>query len=118
MTLLIWLVAINCPPWLACPLHTLSQKDASLYTFFLARSVGTWGKPVLLWHPATQSCSSGISYFQTNHRSGPGVHAKGFRPACGRGKAVDHGQPRPRTAAVFFEPMSKRRRGFPSETQV
>src|SRR5207244_2393258 len=34
------------------------------------------------------------------------------------GKAVDHGEPRHRTAAVFFEPMSKRRRGFPSETQV
>src|SRR5207249_4706832 len=33
-------------------------------------------------------------------------------------RLVDHGQPRPRTAAVFFEPMSKRRKGFPSETQV
>jgi uncharacterized protein YecA (UPF0149 family) len=31
-------------------------------------------------------------------------------------KAVDHGQARTRT--VFFETMSKRRKGFPSETKV
>jgi uncharacterized protein YecA (UPF0149 family) len=31
---------------------------------------------------------------------------------------VDHGAARPRTPAVFFEPMSKRRKGFPSETHV
>jgi uncharacterized protein YecA (UPF0149 family) len=35
-----------------------------------------------------------------------------------RRKAVDHGQPRLRTIAIFFETMSKRRKGFPSETQV
>jgi SEC-C motif len=34
------------------------------------------------------------------------------------GKAVDHGPARPRTPAVFFETMSKRRKGFPSETNV
>jgi hypothetical protein len=33
-------------------------------------------------------------------------------------KAVDHGPARPRTIAVFFETMSKRRKGFPSEMQV
>src|SRR5438105_3928019 len=34
------------------------------------------------------------------------------------GKAVDHGPARPRTPAVFFETMSKRRKGFPSEKRV
>src|SRR5437899_7812763 len=29
------------------------------------------------------------------------------------GKVVEHGQRRPRTAAVLLEPMSKRRRGVP-----
>lgn len=29
-----------------------------------------------------------------------------------------HGPARTRTPAVFFEPMSKRRKGFPSETNV
>lgn len=33
-------------------------------------------------------------------------------------KEVDHGPARPRTPSVFFETMSKRRRGFPSERQV
>jgi uncharacterized protein YchJ len=33
-------------------------------------------------------------------------------------KVVDHGPRRPRTPTVFFEPISKRRKGFPSETQV
>jgi uncharacterized protein YecA (UPF0149 family) len=31
---------------------------------------------------------------------------------------VDHGQARTRTGTVFFETMSKRRKGFPSETKV
>ena len=33
-------------------------------------------------------------------------------------KAVHHGPDRTRTPAVFFETMSKRRKGFPSETKV
>ena len=33
-------------------------------------------------------------------------------------KEVSHATPRPRQHAIFFEPMSKRRRGFPSEAQV
>jgi hypothetical protein len=33
-------------------------------------------------------------------------------------KAVDHGSARPRTPAIFFEEMSKRRKGFPSEMKV
>ena len=33
-------------------------------------------------------------------------------------KVVDHGPARPRTLAVFFETMSKRRKGFPSEKKV
>jgi hypothetical protein len=33
-------------------------------------------------------------------------------------KVVDHGPARPRTPALFFETMSKRRRGFASETRV
>src|SRR5215467_4216094 len=35
-----------------------------------------------------------------------------------RRKAVDHGPARTRTPAIFFETMSKRRKGFPSETKV
>jgi len=35
-----------------------------------------------------------------------------------RRKVVEHGPARPRTTAVFFEPMSKHRKGFPSETKV
>jgi uncharacterized protein YecA (UPF0149 family) len=31
---------------------------------------------------------------------------------------VDHGQAGFRRTAIFFEPMSKRRRGFPSEAKV
>jgi uncharacterized protein YecA (UPF0149 family) len=31
---------------------------------------------------------------------------------------VDHAKARLQQPAVFFEPMSKRRKGFPSETQV
>ncbi len=31
---------------------------------------------------------------------------------------MDHGPARPRTLALFFETMSKRRRGYPSETNV
>jgi uncharacterized protein YchJ len=34
------------------------------------------------------------------------------------GKAVDHGLSKFRTPAVFFETMSKRRKGFPSEARV
>ena len=33
-------------------------------------------------------------------------------------KAVRHGPTRPQRSAVFFETMSKRRRGFASETKV
>jgi hypothetical protein len=33
-------------------------------------------------------------------------------------KAVDHGPAKTRTRSIFFETMSKRRRGFPSETKV
>jgi uncharacterized protein YchJ len=33
-------------------------------------------------------------------------------------KAVDHGPARTRTPVIFFETMSKRCKGFPSETQV
>jgi len=34
------------------------------------------------------------------------------------GREVSHDQARLRRAVLFFEPMSKRRRGFPSETKV
>jgi uncharacterized protein YchJ len=50
--------------------------------------------------------------------AGPFVFAERDLPVILRRKVVDHGQPGPRTPAVFFEPMSKRRKGFPSETQV
>jgi hypothetical protein len=39
-------------------------------------------------------------------------------PSILQKKAVDHGPARPRILAVFFETMSKRRKGFPSETKV
>ena len=39
-------------------------------------------------------------------------------PSILQRKAVPHGAARPRIPAVFFEPMSKRKKGFPSETHV
>jgi len=33
-------------------------------------------------------------------------------------RLVEHGPARPRPTGIFFETMSKRRRGFPSETKV
>ena len=44
------------------------------------------------------------------------VHAYVVAIPLSHDKAVDHGQARTRT--VFFETMSKRRKGFPSETKV
>lgn len=44
----------------------------------------------------------------------PGVLARSFYS----GKAVPHGPERPRRPAIFFERISKRRKGYPSETQV
>ena len=43
-----------------------------------------------------------------------GVLARGILP----GKAVAHGPTRPRTPAVSFGSISKRRKGFPSEKKV
>jgi len=46
--------------------------------------------------------------------STPRVVAHSFYP----GKAVDHGPARTQRTAIFFETMSKRRKGFASETKV
>src|SRR5437773_9366699 len=48
----------------------------------------------------------------------PGVHTKSNSTLILPRMAVDHGPTRTRTPAVFFETMSKRRKGFPSEKKV
>jgi uncharacterized protein YecA (UPF0149 family) len=46
------------------------------------------------------------------------VSLRAFAQAILSRKAVQHGTPRIRRSVIFFETMSKRRKGFPSETKV
>jgi uncharacterized protein YchJ len=53
-----------------------------------------------------------------NRTTSSGVHTGVLALPFYSRKAVDHGPARTRTRSIFFEPMSKRRKGFPSETKV
>ena len=68
---------------------------------------GSGGLPGYLAHPLATRTSPPLA-----------VSTSQYRPIIFPGKAVAHGPARPRTPDIFFEPMSKRRRGFPSEARV
>src|SRR5436853_6764830 len=75
------------------------------------RSVGSDGRFARAMENQT------MQYFARTERSGQ-LSSAYPRPSILSRKAVHHGPARHRTPILFFEPMSKRRKGFPSEAKV